>query len=136
MSKQNIADFWVNKEFYKTKEELKQYAREFYTEDFISNYDKWVGNIKDLNEMMYRHLSKSDFDLKIWEEMPFDYFCKNINQLIEDWIETKGDITPFDITTITQKLIQDYTKIQYDNIMKQRNSISSIMNSIKKIVIL
>ena len=87
--------------------------------------------------MIYRYTLKNTFNLDLtWENMSFDYFCENINLLIEKWIDEHDEFNPKDMINITEQLMNQYSLIQYNINIKQRNSLSSIINSIKKIVII
>jgi len=133
---ENIKLFWEYKKQYTNKEDLKKFAREFYTEDFIASYSKWKENLKELNTIIVNHLKDVQFDMSFWTELTFDEFCKNINNLIENWIETNGNISPKDIVSITETLIQDYINKIIDDMYDKKYTISNLLESIKKLVIL
>ncbi len=132
----NIQDFWVMKNEITDKKILKEYAREFYTNDFISNIKKWKENLAAINEMMKNELAfHYKFVDQYWEDMPYDYFCKNINDKIENWIESNGDIVISDMYIINDELISDYYVLQIQNMQNKTISLSNILKSIKKTIL-
>lgn len=131
-----IVDFWDNKHFYKTPELLKEKAREFYTEEFINNYAKWSANVTELNSLIRNHLDSKSFPMQYWEEMKYDWFCENINKLIQEWITVNDDIILADIPIITEKLIADYIAICLTKFTEQQYTIASLIESIKRVVVL
>jgi len=126
-----IVDFWDNKQYYKTPELLKEKAREFYTEEFINNYDKWSANVNELNNAIKSHLIHIQFPMQYWKEMKYDWFCESINKLIQEWITFNNDILLADIPIITEKLIADYIAICVDKYMENKYTINSLLDSIK-----
>jgi len=138
MSKQegNIVDFWDNKHYYTTPELLKEKAREFYTEEFIDNYAKWAGNLAELNTDIKTHLESKNFPMAYWEEMKYDWFCENINQLIHEWITINSDIILADIPIITEKLIADYIAICLTKFAEQQYTIGALVESIKRAIVI
>ena len=69
--------------------------------DFIDRFSKWNASLTDINDLILLQLDEYDINLKDWENMSFDYFCKNVNDIIERWIDEKDDIIEQDITSIT-----------------------------------
>ena len=130
-----IEDFWENKQYYKEPELLKEKAREFYTEEFINSYDKWSSNLKELNNAIRVHLESKNFPMKYWEEIKYDWFCKNVNNLIQEWITVNKDITLSDIPIITEKLIADYIAICLTKFNDNVYTLDSLTSSIKNAVI-
>lgn len=133
MSGELIADFWENKDYFIKNNILKQKAREFYTEDFIANYNKWKNNLQDLNNVIKEYLIENEFNMKYWTDITYDEFCKLINDNIEEWITVNNDIEINDLTIITQNLID----VHLDKIIKIMNenkyTLSSLFESIKKV---
>jgi hypothetical protein len=130
----NIVDFWDNKHYYKTPELLKEKAREYYTEEFVNGYSKWSDNVRELNVAIKTHLQSKQFPMQHFEEMPYDWFCKNINKLIEDWITANKDIQISDISIIMEKLIADYIAICLNKYKENAYTISTLLDSIKNVV--
>lgn len=133
MSKEeaNIIDFWENKHYYKTPQLLKEKAREFYTEEFINNYSKWSQNVIGLNEAIRAHLQSKNFPMQHCDEMKYDWFCENMNRLIDEWITANGDILVADISIILEKLIADYIAICLSKYTENAHTISTLIDSIK-----
>lgn len=131
-----IVDFWENKQYYNTPELLKEKAREFYTEEFINNYSKWSANLSELNDVIKIHLQSNQFPMHYWEEMSYDYFCENINKLINEWITVNNDILLADIPLITEKLISDYIAICLTKYDENLYTTKSLLDSIKNAVII
>lgn len=129
----DILNFWEYKKNNDlTVNQLKKAAREYYTEDFIEESGKWKANLKDINELMQNNLRKYVTNINEWEDMSFDYFCRTVNNEIESWIDTNEDIKPIDITNITEKIVTDYTKLQYDELNKKKYTLANLIISIKK----
>lgn len=132
----NILDFWDFKsENDLTPEELKKYALEYYTEDFISNYSKWKNNITEINELMRLQLESKNIDLNYWEDMSFDYFCKHMLQYIEEWITENNDIEPKNITSISERLLNTYIYTQLQSMDEKKYSLPKLLASIVKPII-
>ena len=131
-----IVDFWENKDYYKETNVLLEKARIFYTDDFINNYEKWSANLKDLNNAIRVHLESKHFPMRFWSEMTYDWFCKNINKLIQEWITVNNDIVLQDIPIITEKMIADYIAICIKNAHDNEYTIASLVDSIKRTVVL
>lgn len=133
----SISDFWNYKSNFENNiDDLKKYAREYYTSDFIVNFTKWKKNLAELNDMLLKHIKEINFPIHYWQEMSFDYFCENINLLIEKHIEKHKNIQPIDITDITKILVNNYIKEQNDIAIEKYYTVSSLLESIKKIVII
>jgi len=131
-----IVDFWDNKHYYKTPELLKEKAREYYTEEFINNYSKWSQNVIELNVAIRTHLQSKNFPMQHYDEMKYDWFCENINKLIQDWITSNNDIMIADVSIIMEKLIADYIAICLAKYTENAYTINTLLDSIKKAVIL
>ena len=132
-----IIDFWENKHLYLDDTNLmKSKAREYYTEEFINDYSKWSKNVLELNTIISTHMEEKKFPMKFWKEMSFDWFCKTINNLIEEWIINNKDITLHDVNVIMEKLIADYISIQLTEYEQHANGINELMESIKRVVMI
>lgn len=138
MIEKNIKDFWDNKEFYKEKgiDHFKAKAREYYSEEFMNKYSKWSDDLKELNIVIRTYLLKQNLSEQYIEAMTYDWFCTTINNHIEEWITVNKDITRNDITIITEKLIADYIAICLTKFSKNAFTISTLLDSIKKVVII
>ena len=132
-----IQDFWANKKngVYTNKKELKAAIREYYTDDFIDKAIKWIRSVEEINEMIIMHVETIVPNLQDWEPMSFDYFCKHINQIMEDWIEKHDDIKEENIAECSEQLINQYIKYQINIVHKKRYSLSNLMKAIKSVKI-
>lgn len=133
----DIINFWKhkNKYPYNDIEKLKSDIRDFYTNEFIENFSKWNIILSETNDMINEFFI-DNYPLTKYTNMSFDYFCKNINKLIEEWITEHKDIYPTDIALITQQLINQYTLELINTIEPEQHqhTIKTILNSIKKVV--
>lgn len=127
-----IDNFWHLDHSIMTKEQLMETAREYYKEDFINNYSKWSNNLKLFNKLIYDHIVQHGFRSDLYEEMSYDWFCKNIIDMICEWIDVNGGIKSPDINIITERLASDYSAIQLKKHNDALFTIESIMASIKK----
>ena len=132
----SILDFWEFKNNNNLSvEELKQYAQEFYAEDFIENGKKWKANIEEINELMRIQLADKDVDVTHWENMSFDYFCKNMINYINEWIDENKDIEPKNISAITERLLNKYMYLQLHEMEKKHYTLPNLLASIVKPII-
>ncbi len=133
MSTNNITDFWNNKEYYKTKEELINAVRNYYTTDFIDNFSKWKKSLKTTNDTMKEYLLSVDFNESDWYELSYDNFCSNVIKNIIDWINTNNDISINDMQIISEYIIDDHINDVLITYNKKKYSIDSLIKSIKNI---
>ena len=136
MGDKSIKDFWQQKDNYNDINVLKQKMEEYYTDEFINNYDRWSSNLKELNDIIYTFLEKDNFPIKFIKKIKYDWFCKNIIENIKDWIDIHEDIYPEDINIITENMISDHVAICMEQYEKTYYTVPNLLDSIKKSIII
>lgn len=128
-----VEDFWQLDQSLMTKENLIKTAKEYYSEDFIEDYDKWKENLKQVNEGAYdaiKHIVPKDKYI----ELTFDDLCSNILKKIEDNIIKFGVLSYTDIISITDSIYYDAMEKSVNEWENNKNSLNNLMDSIKKVV--
>lgn len=130
----HIEEFWSNKKHFSTKELLVEKVKEYYGEEFISNYDNWKNNLEACNKE-YRDLFLNlGYDKSYWEDMSYNHFCKNIINSMAEYINIKGDITSSEVHQLLGIMLEDWF---YNQELKvpivhsdKKSTLSSLLNSI------
>lgn len=136
MGDNTIKDFWQQKHNYNDINVLKQKMEEYYTDEFINNYNKWYKNLSDLNNTVYEFFDKDDFPQQHIKEIKYDWFCKNIINSIKEWIDVHGNIFPEDIFIITENIISDHVALCIHDYQKRYYTLPNLLQSIKNSMIL
>lgn len=128
-----IIDFWENVHLFKDTKTLKEKAREYYTEDFISDYAKWKKNLSTFNSLVYEDMLDNDMDPSVWEDMSFDTFCRSVNDGIEQVIEANGTIAPTDVTNVLNDMRVNHLYAMLEATNHKRFTLGSVMQSLKTV---
>lgn len=129
-----ISDFWKLKNSigFNSKKELKETLREYYTDDFIDKASNWLESVKDINSFIVDAMEKI-IDIKDYEPMTFNYFCKTLMELIDQFIDENDDIKEMDVAKCTENLMNKYIFEQVHSITSKKYTISNLMTSIGQI---
>lgn len=130
-----INEFWENKYLYIKQGKLAEKAKEFYTEDFINNYERWKNIVEDYNKDIKDYLLMYSFPSEQIEYMSFDFFCKTVISLIEEFININGDIIKEDLEIVIQKVAEEHISNLLNNYKQKTITLNLLMDSIKKFAI-
>jgi hypothetical protein len=128
-----IIDFWENVHLFNDVRTLKEKAREYYTEDFITDYAKWKKNLSTFNSLVYDDMLDNDMDPSVWEDMSYDTFCQSVNNGIESCIEANGTIEPTDVTNVLNDMRINHLYAMLEASNHKRFTLGSIIKSMKTV---
>src|SRR5690348_10335202 len=102
-----LEEFWDIDQTLLDKESIKEKCRQYYTEDFINNYDHWKGKLTIMNENIQSGLSGVIPGDK-FTPIGFDHFCKRFLELCDGHIDKNGNIGRDYIVPLCRVLLQEH----------------------------
>ncbi len=129
-----VHDFWALDQTSMSKEDIIDKAKQHYAEDFIDEYSKWKEHLVDTNENIYNAIAHL-MPREQFTGLTFDEFCGGIVSRIEKYVNEKSEFTPYDVKSIIDSIYYDTMTAEITNWNTKKNTLDSLMKSIKKIVI-
>jgi len=131
-------DFWNLDQSQYKPEELAELCEQCYSYEFVDNHEYWKEGIKKMNGDILDSLTINySFDTKLWQDITFNQFCKDIITAFKKNIIERGQLSRSDVTEISINMCQEWgTKMlqkQQEKLLQQ-SAISILMDNVKTFV--